>query len=209
MLRHGVAGKLRVPVAAPADRSWRELHERLRAFVRRRVHDEGDADEIAQEVLVRLHQGLPALRDDERLDAFAYAIARNAIIDHYRSRAARREAPTDPAALPEVADDPPGDEPEGRAQLARCLAPLVARLPEPYREALLLTDLGALSQAEAARRLGLSAPGMKSRVQRGRARLGEQLASCCAVSLDAARQIDEVRRVGPCACAADDPRPPA
>jgi RNA polymerase sigma-70 factor, ECF subfamily len=66
--------------------------------------------------------------------------------------------------------------------------------------AVLPTDLGDLSQADAARRVGLSAPGMRSRVQRGRSQLREALARCCRVELDAAAQIDRVERVGPCAC---------
>jgi RNA polymerase sigma-70 factor (ECF subfamily) len=179
---------------------WEELRSRLRSFVAHRVPGEPSShDDLVQEILIRLHKGLPRLRDNERLDAFAYQVARNAIADHFRKD--RREQPTDPEALVDQSvaedEDPSG---EGRAQLARCLGPLVERLDEEYREAVLLTDLGDISQAEAARRLGLSAPGMRSRVQRGRAQLHETLAKCCSVELDAAAQIDRVERVGPCAC---------
>ena len=75
-------------------------------------------------------------------------------------------------------------EPDAAAALAACLTPLVRSLPEPYREALLLTDIGGLTQAEAARRLGISASGMKSRVQRGRAKLKAALLGCCEIELD-------------------------
>jgi RNA polymerase sigma-70 factor (ECF subfamily) len=101
-----------------------------------------------------------------------------------------------------IAPESDGEDPSGagRAQLARCLQPVIERLDPDYREAMLLTDLGELSQAEAARRLGLSAPGMRSRVQRGRTQLHEALAQCCRVELDGAAQIDRVERVGDCAC---------
>jgi RNA polymerase sigma-70 factor, ECF subfamily len=182
---------------------WAELRARLRSFVVHRVPREPSShDDLVQEILIRLHRGLPQLRESERLDAFAYQVARNAIADHFRKD--RREQPADSETLEDhaVADDGDADDPsgEGRAQLARCLRPLVERLDADYREAMLLTDLGALSQAEAARRLGLSAPGMRSRVQRGRSQLHEALAKCCSVELDAAAQIDRVERVGPCAC---------
>lgn len=190
---------------------WAELRARLRSFVAGRVRDEPSIhDDLVQEILLRLHRGLPRLRDNQRLDAFAYQVARNAIADHHRKR--RREQPVSPEVLDDHAStrheqggDPSG---AGRAQLARCLRPLIERLDPDYREALLLTDLGDLSQAEAARRLGLSAPGMRSRVQRGRAQLRATLGKCCSVELDAADQIDRVQRVGPCACAstrADSP----
>jgi RNA polymerase sigma-70 factor (ECF subfamily) len=197
--------------AAPVP-DWTELRSRLRSFVAGRVSDDpASHDDLVQEILLRLHRGLPRLRDDARLDAFAYQTARNAISDHYRR--GRREQPVAPEsfddhAFPEDDDDPAGG---GRAQLAGCLQPLVDRLDDDYRDALLLTDLGDLSQAEAARRLGLSAPGMRSRVQRGRSQLHEALTACCSVELDAADQIDEVEQVGPCGCSSpaedSDPAP--
>jgi RNA polymerase sigma-70 factor, ECF subfamily len=189
--------------AVPAQASnadWAELRARLREFVARRVpRGSGLEDDLVQEILIKLHRGLPRLRETERLDAFAYQIARNAIADHFRK--ARPEQPVAPESLEDRADAG-GDEEsgEGRAQLARCLRPLVDRLDDDYREAIMLTDLGDLSQAEASRRLGLSAPGMRSRVQRGRAQVQDELAKCCRVELDAAAQIDRVQRVGPCAC---------
>jgi RNA polymerase sigma-70 factor (ECF subfamily) len=198
-------GEVRMPVDTPPDELWSDLHERLRGFVGRRIGDPDTADDLAQDVLLRLHRSLGGLRAEERLDAFAYRIARNTIIDHYRARASAREAPAAPDELIARIDADRGinqdtDETRGRQELARCLEPLVKRLPEPYREALTLTDLGTLSQVEAARLAGLSISGMKSRVQRARAQVHALLTDCCRVALDGQRQIAEVRRTGPCAC---------
>jgi RNA polymerase sigma-70 factor (ECF subfamily) len=191
------------PDETGATADWAELRRRLRTFVAGRVSGGASThDDLVQEILLRLHRGLPRLRDDQRLDAFAYQVARNVIADHYRRPA--RERPVAPESLEDQTavgiqenDDPAG---EGRAQLARCLRPLVEQLDDDYREALLLTDLGDLTQAEAARRLRLSAPGMRSRVQRGRSQIHDALDRCCRVKLDAASQIGDVERVGPCAC---------
>lgn len=213
MLPQAGAGEVRMPVASPSSPRtassaqsdlWVELHTRIRAFVGRRIADRHAADDVAQDVLLRLHRHLPRLRAEDRLDAMAYAIARNAITDHYRRGARTRETLFDepdqlvaePAAQGEEAT-------EWRAELGRCLTPLVDRLDDPYREAILLTDLGPLTQTAAAERLGLSVPGMKSRVQRARTQLGDLLSACCEVHLDGAGGIDEVQRVGPCACRAD------
>lgn len=179
---------------------WTELHERLRAFVGRRVADPHDADDLAQDVLVRLHRSLGSLHDEDRLDAFAYRIARSAIIDHYRAAGRAKELPVEPTAL----DDAEAAVPDGTSpaqELARCLQPLVDQLPEASRQALRLTDLGDSSQVEAARALGLSVPGMKSRVQRARAEVRELLTACCTVELDRRNGVSDVRRTGPCACA--------
>ena len=181
---------------------WADVHDRLRAFVGRRVGDPHTADDLAQDVLLRLHRNIGQLRDDQRLDAFAYAIARNAIIDHYRAQARRREIPSEPTELTASIDAHPAssDAPDAREQLGRCLEPLVRRLAPPYREALMLTDLGQLSQVEAAQRIGLTVPGMKARVQRARRQVRDLLGECCEVALDQSHRVADVRRTGPCAC---------
>jgi RNA polymerase sigma-70 factor, ECF subfamily len=193
--------------SAPDVELWSDLHDRLRRFVSRRIADPSTADDVAQDVLLRLHRSLGDLRVEDRLDAFAYRIARNAIIDHYRSRATAKEIAAAPDELITRldADRDLDEQADGHArqELARCLEPLVARLPEPYREALMLTDLGELSQVEAAGLVGLSIPGMKARVQRARARVHELLTDCCEVALDTQRQIAEVSRTGPCACTSE------
>ena len=189
---------------------WTDLHQRLRGFVGRRIGDPHAADDIAQDVLLRLHLSMGDLRVEDRLDAFAYRIARNAIIDYYRSCASARETSAEPDDLAtridgggDTGQDPDGDG--AREELARCLAPLVRQLPEPYREALMLTDLGKLSQVEAAEVAGLSVPGMKARVQRARTQLHELLTRCCDVALDDSQHITDVRRTGPCACPPESP----
>jgi RNA polymerase sigma-70 factor (ECF subfamily) len=74
-------------------------------------------------------------------------------------------------------------------ELAGYLAPFVATLPSPYREALTLVELEGLTQSQAAVMLGVSLSGMKSRVQRGRARLRKALEDCCDVALDARGRV--------------------
>jgi RNA polymerase sigma-70 factor (ECF subfamily) len=181
---------------------WADVHGRLRAFIGRRVSDPHTADDLAQDVLLRLHRNIGHLRDDERLDAFAYAIARNAITDHYRAQARRREIPSEPTELTASIETHPvsDDAPNAREQLGRCLEPLVRRLSPPYRDALMLTDLGELSQVEAARRAGLTVPGMKARVQRARRQVRDLLGECCEVALDQSRRVADVRCTEPCAC---------
>jgi RNA polymerase sigma-70 factor (ECF subfamily) len=76
--------------------------------------------------------------------------------------------------------------------LSGCLRTLLDRVPDGYREALELTDLGGLTQDEAAGRLGLSTSGMKSRVQRGRRLLRAEITHCCQVSLDTRRGVADV-----------------
>jgi len=76
-----------------------------------------------------------------------------------------------------------------RTELAGCLRPMIERLSEEYRQAVILIDLEWLAQQEAAAQLGLSLSGMKSRVQRGRRQLKGMLEACCTIELDRRRGV--------------------
>lgn len=169
----------------------------LRAFIRGRVEDADTAEDILQEVFVRIHAHLADLRDENRLESWMYGITRRAIIDHYRSRRSVSELPED---LPE--EVPPLEEEEDAAsELAASLREMVEALPEPYRQALLLTEFQGLSQVELAAKLNISFSGAKSRVQRGRQKIKNLLMQCCHFEFDRyGRVVDYWEH---CCCCAD------
>ena len=173
-----------------SDLPWQELHGNLRAFVARRVQNQADVDDLVQRVLLQIVKGVNTLRDAGRLHAWVYRSARNVIIDYYRSAGSRREHAAGNAVDLEAADAPSApasmDDDDGAAlrELAACLAPMLARLSSASQEAIRLVDLEGATQHEAARRVGLSLSGMKSRVQRGRRELRAVLEACCRIDLD-------------------------
>jgi RNA polymerase sigma-70 factor, ECF subfamily len=173
-----------IPVEARG--AFHEIEVRLRPYVSRRVASTADADDVLQEILLRMHRGISSLQDSERFGPWVYGIAKRAIADHFRGRARH------PLASSSVSDTTaePAEETETlESELAECVALFVARLPSPYREAVTLTELQGLTQREAADILGLSPSGMKSRVQRGRARIREMFESCCELSIDARGRV--------------------
>ena len=165
---------------------WREMRVPLLSFIGRRVSDRDVAEDILQDVMLRIHRHADELARVSAVSGWVHEIVRNAIIDHYRRAVVRRERPVGIGMEldgPTAASPEPG-EAELRAELAVCLEPLLAQLPARYGEAIRLTDLEGLSQAEAAARVGLSTSGMKSRVQRGRAQLRELFSRCCEIEFD-------------------------
>jgi RNA polymerase sigma-70 factor (ECF subfamily) len=64
---------------------------------------------------------------------------------------------------------------------------MMRHLPRQYRRAVELSDLQGWPQQAVARELDLSLSGAKSRIQRGRARLGELMEQCCRIEHSAAR----------------------
>ena len=184
-----------------AEVTRRELQTRVLAFVSRRVRSREDAEDIAQEVMLRIHRHSGDLERADRMGAWVHRIAANAIADHYR-RPARREVPAGQAAdVPEIGSEPPPAIAEAsaddvRRELAACLSPLIERLPPLYRQALEVTEFGGLSQVDAAAELGLTVSGMKARVQRARRQLREELLECCHVELDRRHGSTEIRSRG-------------
>jgi RNA polymerase sigma-70 factor (ECF subfamily) len=160
---------------------WREFHDRLRAFISRRVPRPADVEDILQEVFIRIHRNMNSLHNRERLAAWLFQVTRNTMVDHARagnSQAGSHRDDFDPPAPDE------GDDGSEALELSRCIEPMIATLPENYREAIQLTDIEGLTQLEAAQRRGLSFSGMKSRVQRARRQLKDMMLDCCRIELD-------------------------
>ena len=165
---------------------WSELQAHIRGFVGRRVRQPADVDDIVQRVFLQVHRALPTLREAARLHAWIYQTTRRAIADYYRAPT-RREIPAGTAVdlAPDVADES-GHDRDGDAlqELSACLKPLLSSLKAADQEALQLVELEGLTQVDAARKLGLSVSGMKSRVQRARLHLRTALDECCRIALD-------------------------
>ena len=156
---------------------WNEFAVALRQFIRARVADTATADDILQDVFVKIQGKLDQLEDPSKLQSWLYLITRNAIIDHYRTRKPTIEVPD---SLPAEA---PSDDAEMEG-LKSAFRRMLFSLPEPYRDALVLTEFEGLTQKALAERLGISLSGAKSRVQRGRDQLKKMLFDCCRFEFD-------------------------
>lgn len=172
--------------------AWSELSSDLFRFIRPRVRDDELAADLVQEVFVRIHQGLGDLTDEEKLFAWVYRIARNTISDHYRKRPGPETLAHEPEVGSEVDDDL-------NSEVGTCLRSMLKTLPESYREAVELSEVGGLTQKAVGERLGLSLSGAKSRIQRGRDLLRQYLLACCHVDFDRRGNVtDFVERKAGC-----------
>jgi RNA polymerase sigma-70 factor (ECF subfamily) len=179
------------PSSLPA--IWEELHGRLSHFIRARVSDPQEAEDILQEVFLKIHTSLGGIRDASKVEGWIFRIGRNAVVDHYRSR-----RPT--ADLSDRLEQPLPEEPDSADALSGSMRGMADSLPEPYREAVIRIDLEGIPQAEFARQAGISLSGAKSRVQRGRRLIREMLLECCHFEFDRyGRVIDYWKHC--CCCA--------
>jgi len=146
-----------------------------------------DAEEVAQETLLKVFENFDQLQDPERVRAWVFRIAKNFCLMKRRRSvfAPERELSLD-ELLPGAEDVPRsaqledrGELPDQRllrAELGRQLERALRELPETYRSVVLLRDVEGLSTAETAEILDLSIDTVKQRLHRGRLALRKTLA---------------------------------
>jgi RNA polymerase sigma-70 factor (ECF subfamily) len=144
-------------------------------WLRQRSPDDATADDLLQEVLVRAYTKRDQLNDQAAMAGWLRRIAYSVWVDAHR-----RTKPTVPLDVDVAVEDAVPDD--LTAAVAQMAEHFVRALPEPYRTAVVLSDQQGVSQAELARRLGMSASGVRSRVQRGRAMAKDALLGCCAIA---------------------------
>jgi RNA polymerase sigma-70 factor (ECF subfamily) len=172
--------------------AWPLFNQKLRAYIGRRV-DASWVDDILGDILLRVAEHRDQFDGADNPLAWLYRVAGNIIADHYRRRATELKVLKEAGADATEVDS--GDDSDSYLELAQCLTPMIRQLPEDYRDALLLTDIGGVTQTAAAAQLGLSVSGMKSRVQRGRDQLKQALRRCCEIEVNKeGRIVDYMQR---------------
>jgi RNA polymerase sigma-70 factor (ECF subfamily) len=176
--------------------SWADISRELRSFVYRQVKDQDVANDIVQDVFIKVQSNIGQLRETEKLTAWIFQITRHAITDYFRLKLKT----LNPADLQWESDHHELNE-----CVAVCLNKLVHTLPEKYREALILTEMENLSQTAPAERLNISYSGAKSRVQRARQLLKEKLHALYTIETDAYGNVIVCEDKTPCGCAPETP----
>src|SRR5262249_21051202 len=162
---------------------WEAYYVPLRQFIRTQVRDDQQADDLLQEIFLKIHTYLDAVRAPEKVGNWLYQIARHVITDHYRLQQSKATIPLSDELADRLSTPEETQENEAVQRLLPPLFPLVERLPRLHRQALLLTEVEGLTQKALAQQLGLSFSGAKSRVQRARDQL-RKLLSCCHFAFD-------------------------
>ncbi|MGL4369879.1 MAG: RNA polymerase sigma factor SigZ [Spirochaetota bacterium] len=165
--------------AEATSRLWKSFSNDLLHFIQKRVSTPEDAEDILHDVYIKIHTGYHTIKSHERIHAWIYRITRNTIIDYYRKN---KRVTVDIDTMQDLLEtDLTFEENE---DLLKCLKPFIENLSADYREAFELVDMENISQAEFARLKGLSVSGAKSRVQRARNQLQNDLYDCCNFEFD-------------------------
>jgi len=158
---------------------WTDFHKELKAFIRNKIRNQADADDILQDVFIKIIRNIDKVNKAENLRHYLYGIVRNTINDYFRNR---KEVIDNSGIEEQITEE---ETQSLNATIAECcIRPFINKLPDNYRDALLITEFQDISQKELAERLNISYSGAKSRVQRGKEKLKELILNCCAYQSD-------------------------
>jgi RNA polymerase sigma-70 factor (ECF subfamily) len=167
------------------EEAWFEYNERLLRFIRTHINSPDDAEDILSMVYLKLAQQTEMSRVPQKLPNWLYSVARNVIIDFYRTRKPMENIPDD------LQEETP--EPQAISTLSECIHPIINELPETFRLPILLSEILGKKQKEVAKELDLSLPALKSRVLRGRKKLKALMAKRCSYYYDENGQLTDYK----------------
>ncbi|MBU8892169.1 MAG: RNA polymerase sigma factor SigZ [Bacteroidales bacterium] len=173
---------------------WVEFSHKIRAFILKRVNDVAIADDILQEVFIKIHTKIALLKDETKLHSWIYQITRNTINDYFR-----KLNPSSTVVENEIAENIVDDN-ESMNNIVKGLHDFMDKLPEKYCDVLCKTEFDGLSQLDYAKQNSLSISGAKSRVQRGRKMIKDMLMKCCHFQFDKYGTIIDYHPVSCCCC---------
>ena len=172
---------------------WNEYHNKLLYFIQNRIQNKSFAEDILQEVFIKIHTKINTLKDSNKIQNWVFQITRNAIIDHHRKQKETEELSE------EVNEEEWAFDDRDRKEMSSCITSLLQSLPENYRDALIMSEIDGLKQKEVAEKQNVSLPNAKIRIQRGRTMLKDLLMEGCTFEYDRhGRVVDYKEEGGKC-----------
>jgi RNA polymerase sigma-70 factor (ECF subfamily) len=161
------------------DDVWNEFSSQIRGYLLKKVKVEDDADDLLQDIFIKIHSKLGGLKDEKKLAPWIYQMVRNSLTDYYRKNNLEtsefKEESTE-SSIDETSDD------IYSACVSGCLQVFMNRLPDKYKVPLELSDIRGLKQKDIAEQMDLSYSGLKSRVQRGREMIKDMFLDCACIT---------------------------
>lgn len=175
---------------------YTQFYSSLLSFIRSKIKLKEDAEDILQNVFVKISTNVDKLADEEKIQSWVYTITRNAIIDYYRVNAKAKQVSVDEAMEDSLSEQETIDSTKG---LDHCMTGMINLLPEEYRDIIIDSEIKGIKQKDLAEKYSMAYPSMRSRVQRGRERLKQLFYNCCHIETDRLGNVLEAQSRNDCA----------
>ncbi|NOH03928.1 MAG: sigma-70 family RNA polymerase sigma factor [Chloroflexi bacterium] len=173
-----------------------------------RMVAEDEAEDLTQEVFVKISRALNTFRGESSLSTWVYRIATNTALDRLRSpsfqqdrialdrRGSEEETEIEDGNMWTGEKIPPVEHQVFRKEMNECICDFIGRLPGNYRTVLVLSELEGFRNTEISEILGISLETVKIRLHRAREKLKEEfMAKCDSYWLEDNEFLPELRRM--------------
>lgn len=160
---------------------WNDFRSELYRYINSKVKNEYDAEDILQDIFVKIHKNIDTVEDTSKLKPWIFKITKNTIIDYYRKN---KNPIVDIEKLEDEFQE--GKESDNmNEEISKCLEIMVTELPEKYQKAIELHDIKGMKYKDISEKLDVSISCSKMREQRAKEKLKNILFECCDFELDA------------------------
>jgi RNA polymerase sigma-70 factor, ECF subfamily len=155
---------------------YQKYHERVYSICFRMTENAFESEDLTQDVFIRLFQTVGSFRGESAFTTWLYRLTVNLVLMHFRKRKRRLDQIDEKGELP--AYIVPGSRDPKRMRIVDriLLSEVITKLPEGYRQAIILHDIQGLQHKEIAAARGRSVGTSRSQLHRGRAMLRELIA---------------------------------
>jgi RNA polymerase sigma-70 factor (ECF subfamily) len=175
---------------------YKQFHAELLGYIKSKIRSREDAEDILQNVFIRISSNVGKLTEDVKLKNWIFTITRNAIIDYYRANANKKKLGVNEEITEEIPEQEDSDSTKG---LDQCISSMIGLLPDEYREIIIESEIKGIKQKDLAERYGMAYPSMRSKVQRGRERLKQLFYNCCHIETDRLGNVIDAQGKNDCA----------
>jgi len=152
------------------------LYQSLYAYIRNRISNVTDAEDVTQDVFLKLSAS--DLSQVNNVKSWMYAIARNSITDYYRKKKLVTQTSEN------LLDESSENDQAAIKELGSCVHSFIKQLPEDYQRIMIMSEINNIPQKEIAETLEMNYITVRSKVQRGRSKLKELFTNCCHIEVD-------------------------
>jgi len=155
---------------------YQKYRERVYSICLRMTQNASESEDLTQDVFIRLFRTVGSFRGESAFTTWLYRLTVNLVLMHFRKRKRRLDQISEKGELPAYVI--PGSQDPKRMRIVDhiLLSEILTKLPEGYRQAIVLHDIQGLQHKEIAETRGRSVGTSKSQLHRGRAMLRELIA---------------------------------
>lgn len=151
---------------------WENLGNEIYFFILKKVKNKNTANDISQEVFLKIHQNIHTLKQEEKVKSWVFQIVRNEIANFFNKENKYTDLEENTESTPEKIIE------------FCCFDKFLNNLPEIYKTPTEFIYIKGKKQSEVAEILGISLANVKIRIKRAKEILKQNLQDCCHYELD-------------------------